>query len=231
MARFGRAWIIGFVAAASIGAAFAQDTTPSPSAPIPSQTTTLPAIGNASPSLPATLPAIAPAVAPAAPISSPGSQTTISTTAPINASTTIDVGTYAGQALMWVASVFGTTIGAALTTLFYQMLKNAGIQGNELLRGKLQDIIVNGINAGAKAANERLAGRGQVEIKNEVVAKAVEYAQTHGADTLKKLGLDPTSPQAVEAIKARIETAINDPATPTPAVLSPPKPAAPPKVV
>ncbi len=156
-------------------------------------------------------------------VSTAGS-TTISTTAPVTARTTIDLGTYAGQALMWVASVFGTTIGAALTALFYQMLKNVGIQGNELLRQKLQDIIVNGLNAGAKDVSDQIAGRAKVEVKNEVVAKAVDYVQQHGADTLKKLGIDPTSEAAIAAIKARIETAINDPTQPTPPVLDGAKP-------
>jgi hypothetical protein len=54
-----------------------------------------------------------------------------------------------------------------------------------------------------------------------VVASTVAYVQDHGADTLKKLGIDPNSNIAVDAIKARIETAINDPAAPTPPVLDP----------
>jgi hypothetical protein len=137
----------------------------------------------------------------------------------MDAPTVIDTGTYAGQALTWVVTTFGATIGAALTALLIRMLKNAGIAGAELLRARLQEIIVNGLNAGAKAATEQLAGRGKVEVQNAIVAHAIVYAQNHGADTLKALGLDPTSPQAVEAIKARIATAVADPTTPTPAAL------------
>lgn len=145
--------------------------------------------------------------------------TTITTSAPVTSSTKIDVGTYAGQALMWVASVFGSTIGAALTALILRLLKNAGIQGSEMLRSKLQDIIVNGLNAGAREASARLQDRGQIDVKNVAVANAVTYVQQHGADTLKQLGIDPTGPEAIEAIKARIETAINDPTVPTPPIL------------
>jgi len=101
------------------------------------------------------------------------------------------------------------------------LLKNAGFAGNEILRQRLQDMIVNGLNAGAAAAADKLKDKGQIEVKNEVVAKAVDYVQAHGADTLKQLGIDPASSSAVEAIKARIETAINDPATPTPPALDP----------
>jgi hypothetical protein len=55
----------------------------------------------------------------------------------------------------------------------------------------------------------------------------VAYVQDHGADAIKTLGLDPQSGAAVEAIKARIETAIADPTIPTPKILDPtPAPAA-----
>jgi hypothetical protein len=151
--------------------------------------------------------------------SSPVTQNTVTTSGPVSSQTTISVGTYAGQAIMWVGAVFGTTIGAALTSLLIQMMRNAGVAGSELLRGKLQDIIVNGLNAGAKMASDSLKDKGQIEIKNAVVASTVAYVQDHGADTLKKLGIDPNSNIAVDAIKARIETAINDPATPTPPIL------------
>lgn len=127
----------------------------------------------------------------------------------------VDTGTVAGQVLTWVAATFGTTIGAVGTALLVRMMNNAGIIGANLLSEKLQSIIVNGLNAGAAEAAQALAGKGQVEIKNAAVASAVTYVQAHGADTLKALGFDPTSAEAVSAIKARIQTAIVDPNTPT----------------
>ena len=167
-------------------------------------------------------PAVEQQVAPVA-----ATQNTITTTGPVSSKTTIDVGTYAGQALMWIAAVFSPIIGTVLTKWLLQLAANAGVQGTELLRSKLQDMIVNGLNAGAQAAADKLKDKDQIEVKNAVVASTVQYIQAHGADTLKQLGLDPTSPQAIEAIRARIETAINDPAAPTPPVLDP---AAAPKV-
>jgi hypothetical protein len=92
---------------------------------------------------------------------------------------------------------------------------------SDAARSRLQDIIVNGLNVGAAQVAQNLAGKDQVQIKNETVAHAIAYAQTHGADAIKQLGLDPQSGAAVEAIKARIETAIADPATPTPSMLDP----------
>lgn len=135
---------------------------------------------------------------------------------------TIDTGGLAGQALLWVMATFGTTIGTIVTAWLYKLMQAAGVRATDAMRAKLQDIIVNGLNLGAKQAAEDLQGHGKVEIKNAAVATAVVYAQQHGADTLKQLGLDPTSPEAVEAIKARIETAIVDPATPTAPVLDAP---------
>ena len=48
--------------------------------------------------------------------------------------------------------------------------------------------------------------------------------QAHGADELKQLGVDPYDNAAIDLIKARIQTAIADPAQPTPAVMDPAKP-------
>jgi hypothetical protein len=131
----------------------------------------------------------------------------------------IDTGSIAGQALTWVVTVGGGAIATMLTGLIYKLLQKAGVQMNDALRARLQEMVLNGLNAGAKAASEQLAGKGQVVIKQAALANAVTYVQAHGADTIKKLGLDPTSPEAVEAIKARIETAIADPTVATPKVL------------
>lgn len=131
----------------------------------------------------------------------------------------VDTGSIAGQALIWVVTVFGGAIGTVLTGFIYKLMQKAGVQASQAMREKLQDIAVNAINFAAAQAAQSLAGRGKLEIKNAAVAQAVVYVQEHGAETLKQLGLDPTSPEAVQAITARIETAIADPATPTAPVL------------
>lgn len=189
---------VAFIALAPFGA-FAQTSTPATSS----------TCGN--PGQPACVGSPAPAA----------TQNTITTTGPVSSTTKIETGTLAGEVLTWVAATFGSSIGLAVTALLLRLLKNAGFAGNEILRQRLQDMIVNGLNAGAAAAADKLKDKGQIEVKNEVVAKAVDYVQAHGADTLKQLGIDPASSSAVEAIKARIETAINDPATPTPPALDP----------
>lgn len=154
-------------------------------------------------------------------VAAPVAQNTITTTAPVSSETTISVGTIGGQVLTWLAVVFGAPIGALASAFLYRAFMAAGVKMSIDLRDKLQSIIVNGLNKGADLAQQELAGRGTIEIKNAAVAHAVAYAQDHGAETMKALGIDPNSNEAIDVIKARIETAINDVNTPTPPSITP----------
>lgn len=148
--------------------------------------------------------------------------TSVTTSGPVTSTTKIETGTLAGQAAMWVAAVFGSTIGAAMTGWLIKMLKLAGINATDAIRARIQQYIINGLNHGARYLAEWAKGKGSIEVRNAIVAHAVEYVQKQAADELKALGADPQSPATVEAIKARIETAIADPMQSTPAVLKPP---------
>jgi hypothetical protein len=167
-------------------------------------------------------PVVAPATPTVVPSAPPVTQNTVTTNGPVSSETTISVGTIAGQVLTWAAAAFGSVAATVFTAWGVRLFKLAGVQMSDAARARLQEIIVNGLNVGAEKATHDLGGKGQVEIKNETVATAVAYAQAHAADAIKQLGLDPNSGAAVEAIKARIETAIADPTVPTPAVLDPP---------
>lgn len=147
--------------------------------------------------------------------------TTIQTTAPVTADTTISIGSYAGQVLLWLAAAFSVPVGTLLTAWLLRLFKLAGVETTEQMRKKLQDIIVNGLNAAAANNADRLQGMAPVQVKNLIVQDAIKYAREHGAETIKALGLDPNSGEATEAIKARIETAITDPTLPTPPILAP----------
>jgi hypothetical protein len=159
--------------------------------------------------------------------SAPATQNTITTTAPVSSETTISVGTLAGQFLSWIMVAFSGPIGGLAVWIMVRVLNNLGITASDAMRARLQEIVVNALNVSAPKVQAELAGKGQVEVKSAVVAQAVAYTQAHGADTIKALGIDPMSATAVDAIKARIETAIADPTTPTPAVLDPPAAVAP----
>lgn len=128
----------------------------------------------------------------------------------------IDSGSYAGQAVMWVFTTFGVVVGGALTRLLLLMAKKAGVQGAEVFSAQLNALVVRALHAGAVYAAENLRGKGQIEVKNAIVAQAVKYTQEHGATLIKALGDDPNSQKAIEGIKARIATVVADPAEPTP---------------
>ena len=149
------------------------------------------------------------------------SQNTITTTAPVSSTTTISTGTLAGEVLTWLAAAFSLPIGTLLTFWLKRLFTLAGVQVTQQMSDQLDRTITNGLNAAAANVAATAEGKGQIQIKNEIVGQAVAYAQDHRAETIKALGLDPQSGAAVQAIKARIETLVNDPAVPTPAVLDP----------
>lgn len=143
------------------------------------------------------------------------------TTPPVVVTPVISTGTYAGEVLTWLAAAFAGPVGLLITAALWKLFKLLGVQVTDQMKDQLQGIIVNGLNKGAANISTRLEGQGKIEIKNAIVADAVKYTQDHAGETMKALGLDPHSGAAVEAIKARIETALNDPSAPTPPVITP----------
>lgn len=149
--------------------------------------------------------------------------TQINTSAPVTSTTVVKGGNLAAQVVEWLQAAFGLALGTLLTALVYRGLGWMGIQVTDQQKSQLQGVIVNGLNdAAAKAATSlRDSSTMDINVKNQIVADAVDYTQRHAADTIKALGLDPKSGEAVEAIRARIQTALNDPATPTPPSITP----------
>ena len=131
-------------------------------------------------------------------------------------------GSVAGDVLSYTVAAFGTVITGFTVKLLLALAKKAGVEVTDQMRARLGEIILNGLNLGAKEAAEKLAGKGPIEVRNMAVASAITYTQVHGADTIHALGLDPTSGEAIEAIRARAETMIADPNTPTPGIPSTP---------
>jgi hypothetical protein len=182
-----------------------------------------PALGQAPPADPTVLtPPVGTLPAPPTPpvATAPATQNTVTTTGPVNSTTSISVGTLAGQVLTWIAAVFSVPVGTLITAWLYRLFAKAGIDITDAMRARLQEMIVNGLNVGAKTAAADLRNKGNVEIKNATIRSTVAYVQEHGAAELKAIGVDPNSNIAVDAIKARIETAINDVNQPTPKVLT-----------
>lgn len=185
---------------------------PQPQAPIVTFGPTVPEPTVAAPSTVISTPA---------PAARATTQNTVQTTGPVSSETTISVGTLAGQVLTWAATAFGSVLATVFAAWGVRLFKLAGVQMTDAMRDRLQEIILNGLNAAAQQEAQSLTGKGKVEVKEAIVANAIAYTQSHGAATITALGLDPKSGDAVEAIKARIATAINDPNIPTPAALGP----------
>lgn len=149
--------------------------------------------------------------------------TTVQTSAPVTSTTVVKGGDWAASVLAWLQVAFVTTIGAVGTALLYKVLGWLGVQVTDQQKAQLQGVIVNGLNAAGNKAQAQLRANPNLDInvQSQIIADTVSYAQSHAADTIKALGLDPNSGQAVEAIKARIQTAINDPKSPTPPLMTP----------
>ena len=135
--------------------------------------------------------------------------------------TVVHLGPILTYAVKWVIAAFGTVASAAVVALTYKVFGYLGIQTTQVQRDQLQGIIVNGLNDAAAKAEATIAAnpRLDIDVKQLVIADAITYAQKHGKDTIKALGLDPLSGEAIAVIKARIATAVTDINAPTPAVL------------
>ena len=144
-------------------------------------------------------------------------------TAPAEAGTVVHGGAFLADLTAWAEAAFGTAIAALVTALVYRAMSWMGLQVSDAQRDQLQAIVVNGINDAASKAQAQLRGNAALDIKvrDQIIADAVAYVQVHGADTIKALGLDPNGGQAVNAIRARIATAIADPKAPTDPAITP----------
>lgn len=155
-------------------------------------------------------------------------QTTTKTqtaTEPSQVTTTVKGGNLLADVVQWFWLAFGTVMTGAIMALLYKVFGYFGIQIQGEQRAQLQAVVVNGLNSAAAKAQASLRDTDKLDIslKGQIVADAIEYTQAHAPETIKALGLDPRSGDAVEAIRARIETALNDPKTPTPPAITPPE--------
>lgn len=155
-------------------------------------------------------------------------QTTTQTrtpTEPAQVTTTVKGGSLLADVVQWFWLAFGTVVTGGIMVLVTKIFAYFGVQTTSEQRAQLQAVVVNGLNSAAARAQTSLRNNEKLDItlKGQIVAEAVEYTQAHAAETIKALGLDPNSGDAVEAIRARIETALNDPATPTPPAITPPE--------
>lgn len=116
---------------------------------------------------------------------------------------TVAFGDYAGSLLNWLAVVLLPVFAPIALDWYVKLRARLGLQTTDAQRAKFQQTVENGVALGAHDAQVSLSGKLNFDVKNKIMADAVAYAKAHGADTLKALGVDPTSPEAEEAIRAR----------------------------
>jgi hypothetical protein len=134
---------------------------------------------------------------------------------------TFSAGTLVASFVNWLYVAFGGLATTMLTLWIVKVMNKLGIETTNQQRELLQTTIANGLNDAAAKAKTSADGKFTVQVQNQIVADAIKYAQDNAGQTITALGLDPKSGQAVAAIKARIETAIVDPTTPTNPALTP----------
>lgn len=162
-------------------------------------------------------------VAQSAPATTNTQTTTSTPTAPASVTTTVKGGTLAADVLQWIQVALAPILGAAIIGLIVKGMSLIGIQTTAQQSEQLARIAVNGINDAMSKAQAGLRGSTAMDIslKGKLMADAVAYTQEHAKETLNAMGLDPKSGKATEAIRAKIETALNDPAKATPAEITP----------
>jgi hypothetical protein len=123
---------------------------------------------------------------------------------------TVAFGDYAGAILQWMLPILLPLITVMAGDLYVQLRTKLGLTTTDAQRDKFGEIVANGVALGAHDARASLAGKMTFEVKDQIMATAVGYAKAHAADTIKVLGLDPTSPEAEEAIRARVAKFLAD---------------------
>lgn len=143
--------------------------------------------------------------------------TTVQTSAPVTATTTVSGGDLAAQVIEWLKVAFGTVLAGMGTLAIVAIRSYFGVLTTDAQKAALQALTVNAVNAAASKAEDALRKNPNLDInvKSAVVQDAVAYVQAHGAETIKALGLDPNSGDAIDAIKARVATAMHSKETPT----------------
>ena len=144
-------------------------------------------------------------------------------TEPASVTTTVKGGTLAADVLQWIQVALLPAIGAAVIGLIIRGMSLIGIATTSQQSDQLKKIAVEGLNAAFSALENKLRSNSNLDInvKSQVMADAIAYTQDHAKETLSAMGLDPQSGKAVEAIRAKIETALNDPHVPTPDAITP----------
>jgi hypothetical protein len=155
-------------------------------------------------------------------VTAPGTPVVVATTAQPDYS--FSAGNLLGSFINWVWLGFGGLITSVVVLGLLKLAAMLGVQTTQQMNDRLKEAVQNGLNDAASKAQVSVDGKFNVQVKNKVVAQAIEYVKVHQADTIKALGLDPNGGEVVSALRAKAETIIADPALATnPALVTNPK--------
>lgn len=156
----------------------------------------------------ATAPAAPPPVV-SAPVADPKAGTFVTVK---DGAATVSGGSIIGELLMWLALVLGTPLAGLLVShVILPFAKKLGVEVSAQQSAKLETTIANGLALSAQRAQVSLKDKLDIDVKNDVAVKALQYVQDHGAETLKGMGVkDPNDPKVIEALQARIAKAMDD---------------------
>lgn len=119
---------------------------------------------------------------------------------------TVLLGDYANAVLQWMLPILAPILAGFIVDALIKFRQKLGQTTSDAQREKLFEMAQNGVNLATHQLGQSLTGKLPVQVQSQVMAQAVDYVQAHGSDTIKALGLDPTDPKAVEAIKGRVAT-------------------------
>jgi hypothetical protein len=129
---------------------------------------------------------------------------------PVEPATSVSLGSWIADLLGSLVAVFGSVIATFLTKWVMAVAKTAGVNATQAMSDRLNDIIARGLHDGALRLGQDITGRLNVQVKSQIVAQAVAYAQAHGADTVKNLvGVDIHDPMVIQALQARAATVLS----------------------
>lgn len=117
------------------------------------------------------------------------------------------------------AAVIPIVAGFAVNALQKMAAKN-GVELKQAQLDRLNEMLVNGLNAGAATAKQLTALPAGADKEKFIKDQAVAYVQAHGKELLADLKSDLSDPEVQAAIRARIETLITSATAPTPPVLN-----------
>lgn len=140
----------------------------------------------------------------------------VQVTAPTEPTTSVSLGTWIGDLLGVLASIFITAIGSFAVQWFRYFAKKAGVDLSQATSDRLDQIITNGLHYGASEAQHELAGKMNVEVKNRIIADAVSYAQANGPKLIASMA-NPATVQELQARAAKVLSTIGPDAINAPA--------------